>query len=264
MDPAISQRDWKDLAMCASALEEGVKVLGRVPVDQIDPGACLAGLKAIQSIIKRVRGRSDRVKAYMDHDCMGEMHTVALLLSKLGESVDLVRSATQNTANAINSLRYWVEGEELEAQPVSINAVVELVMLRIKDKWKTANFVVNLEEGLTAETDRATLGNLLINMASNAFGTGSNWVFCIEGRREGDKVIIEIQDDGTGIDKDVEQKLFEEGYSGNSYGNGLGLGAIQERLKSIGGDISCEGHGGIHGRKPNGGAKFIITLPVAG
>ena len=41
-------------------------------------------------------------------------------------------------------------------------------------------------------------------------------------KRDGDKCIIEIADNGSGMDEDTMQKLFDPYFTNKSKGNGLG------------------------------------------
>jgi len=153
----------------------------------------------------------------------------------------------------------------LSTEPLSINDLMAELEGLLSRFYVVGGgkIVIDLEEGLIANTDRSTLNNLLRNMCGNAYTNGISYTFKISGFKDGDNIKLVIEDDGLGIRKEWEESVFEEGFSQHRRGSGLGLGAIKERLRSIGGDIVCEGHGGIQERTPEGGAKFVITLPAA-
>ncbi|MGL5149762.1 MAG: sensor histidine kinase, partial [Clostridium sp.] len=65
--------------------------------------------------------------------------------------------------------------------------------------------------------------------------------------------IIEVMDDGVGLDKDEVDKIFDRFYKGKSGGNGLGLTISKGIIEALGGNISC-------GNRNNGGAFFKVEL----
>ncbi len=68
---------------------------------------------------------------------------------------------------------------------------------------------------------------------------------------------LRISDNGIGIDKDVQAKLFETQFSTKSRheGTGLGLNISRRFVRAIGGDIYLESS------QPNEGAVFMVKLP---
>jgi len=75
------------------------------------------------------------------------------------------------------------------------------------------------------------------------------------GGRNADVVVIEVQDDGSGIPPEVQRRLFDPFFSTKQTGTGLGL-AISARI--------VEKHGGAlrFQSRVNHGTTFGIVLPV--
>jgi signal transduction histidine kinase len=76
-------------------------------------------------------------------------------------------------------------------------------------------------------------------------------------------VEIGVEDDGPGIDPLERGKVFERffrgpvsGRRGTGTGSGLGLALVAEHVRLMHGRVRVEG-------APSGGARFVITLPVA-
>lgn len=72
---------------------------------------------------------------------------------------------------------------------------------------------------------------------------------------------LSITDQGIGIDKDEQERIFERFYrvdkarSRNSGGTGLGLSIVKEYSKILGGDVHVKS-------QPEKGTTFIVQLPV--
>jgi len=84
--------------------------------------------------------------------------------------------------------------------------------------------------------------------------------FTIRIAHEGQTVVVEIGDNGPGMDKEICRRVFEPFFSTKGVGKGTGLGL------SVSYFIIAENHGGTIEveSEPGRGARFIIRLPVAG
>ncbi len=112
------------------------------------------------------------------------------------------------------------------------------------------------------------LGRVLINLLSNAFHTvalrartaGPDYepAVTLRTRRQGDAVVIQIVDNGTGIPDAVRERIFEPFFTTKPTGEGTGLGL------SLAHDIVTQVHGGqMEVESTEGeGTTFTITLPV--
>lgn len=76
--------------------------------------------------------------------------------------------------------------------------------------------------------------------------------------KSGDKVCLEIEDNGPGMDEKIRKRIFEPFFTTKSIGEGTGLGL------SVSYFIITENHRGQMSVEsfPGGGAKFIICLPI--
>ena len=73
----------------------------------------------------------------------------------------------------------------------------------------------------------------------------------ISTRKEGEEVVIRVEDNGTGIPAADKPKIFRRGFGKNT---GLGLFLVQEILAITGISIRETG-------EPGRGARFVITVP---
>lgn len=70
-----------------------------------------------------------------------------------------------------------------------------------------------------------------------------------------DKCIIEFKDNGTGINDETMQKLFEPYFTSKMKGTGLGLTYTQNIILNHKGSITVDS-------KPGHGSTFIVTLNI--
>ena len=67
--------------------------------------------------------------------------------------------------------------------------------------------------------------------------------------------MIEVEDNGSGMDEDTQQKLFEPYFTSKPKGNGLGLTNTQNIILSHRGKISIQS-------KPGKGSVFTVILKI--
>ncbi|WP_051677134.1 PAS domain-containing sensor histidine kinase [Maridesulfovibrio frigidus] len=87
---------------------------------------------------------------------------------------------------------------------------------------------------------------------------GAHPKFVLRVRREENMAVVEVEDNGPGMDEDVLKRIFEPFYSTKKLGQGSGLGL------SVSYFVIADQHKGImeaHS-KPGSWARFIVKLPI--
>jgi len=111
--------------------------------------------------------------------------------------------------------------------------------------------------------DEMHFTNVLFNLMENAVKYRRPDVplkLCAKTENVGDKILISISDNGTGIKKENLKKIFDRFYrvsTGNVHdvkGFGLGLAYVKKIIEELGGTIKVESEFNV-------GTKFIISLP---
>jgi signal transduction histidine kinase len=134
---------------------------------------------------------------------------------------------------------------------------------RAKDKTFKAQLVTKLDEKLPAvEVIRNDIGRVLLNLINNAFHAVRNVEnpkIVVSTKNLGDKIEIQVKDNGHGIPDDIKDKIFQPFFTTKAAGEGTGLGL------SLSYDIVTKGHRGTIelNTKPGEGSEFTIRLPRA-
>ncbi|MCP3889251.1 MAG: GHKL domain-containing protein, partial [Desulfobulbaceae bacterium] len=110
------------------------------------------------------------------------------------------------------------------------------------------------------EINRLVFERVIKNLLRNSIDAISHqdikWIQ-IDSSIMGDKVSISVTDSGTGIDKEVADRIFEPFYTTKDIGagTGLGLGLCKTLLNQIGGDV--------HLNEEAANTAFIIKTPYS-
>ena len=115
--------------------------------------------------------------------------------------------------------------------------------------------------GITLECDREKLLTVIDNLISNAVKyTSKGGSIRIELAREGDRMLLDVADDGPGIAAADRERLYEPFFRGSGShdgrisGSGLGLSIAHEYVDAHGGEITL---------LPSArGAHFRVSLPL--
>ena len=118
----------------------------------------------------------------------------------------------------------------------------------------------DVERDLVIKTDSARLRQIFVNLLSNALKfTNPGTTISLGARRQGDKIIAYVADQGPGIAAVDTERIFRpyEQVSGVARGRGAGLGLPLSRqlARLMGGDLVVESAVGA-------GARFVLTLPA--
>ena len=142
-----------------------------------------------------------------------------------------------------------------------ISDISKLVKSICEEQIYSKNIInLDIEENTTANIDVALISRLVQNLIDNAVKySNDNGNILVSVHRTEDEIQISVKDDGIGISKDEQDKIWQRFYqvdSSRSGDNGTGLGLSM--VKKI-----AEIHGGYMSLKsePLEGSKFTFHLP---
>ena len=113
------------------------------------------------------------------------------------------------------------------------------------------------DDQLRINFDRTQLIRVITNLVKNAQQATSDVAqpsIHISVKSGEKNIILQIVDNGKGIAKEDQHRIFEPKFSTKSKGMGLGLGMVKNIVENYSGTISFES-------EINKGTKFIISLP---
>jgi signal transduction histidine kinase len=196
----------------------------------------------------------------------------SLLLSDLGANdavrgdIQEISDAAERAAALTRQLLAFSRKQVLQMRAVNVNAVVTNVETMLRRLiGEDISLTTHLDSELALiNADPGQLEQVLINLAVNARDampgggaltiTTDNAELSSEhgdrhlGAAPGKFVMVAVTDTGSGMTKDVQQRLFEPFYTtkGPGKGTGLGLATVHGIVKQSGGDVyvySELGHG---------------------
>jgi len=124
-----------------------------------------------------------------------------------------------------------------------------------KDNQKIS-LAINCPDYLNVLGDQNALKQVFFNIIKNAIESFKKDFGKIEINvfEQGNNIIIQVKDDGEGIDDKIKDRIFEPFFSTKEDGIGLGLSIVLRLVKDMHGLIDFE-------TKKNFGSIFTITLP---
>ena len=187
-------------------------------------------------------------------------------LNEVHGSLERMISNGRRASDVIARLRSLTRKTDLIRAPLDANELLEDVLLLVERELIARNVALKLDLAavpLPVLGDRVQLQQAVINLTVNAVQAMSTVtdrsrtlrISTRLGEDEDKRVIIEIADNGPGIDPSVIGKLFAAFYTTKSEGMGMGLSICRSIIESHGGKILASSELGH-------GATFIAHLPV--
>lgn len=178
------------------------------------------------------------------------------------ESVSTLREQVERIARIVRELTTFARPAETGMQPTPVNDMIReaVSMVAFDPRMKKTR----LEERYSEQAGSIpmfpqALQQVVVNLVRNALDAMNDVPepkLTVTTSREHDWVVIEISDNGQGIDAKHLRRLFEPFFTTKpvGMGTGLGLSISYSLVQKHGGMISARS-------KPGEGATFVIKLP---
>lgn len=220
--------------------------------------------------LEHERERLEFMNRIIRHNLLNGMNVVEARAELLSGQVDsdvavhleTVQSRVQDMVDLIETMRSFMQvlteedGEQTE--PVALDAVLSAEVEKARNAYDAAT--VTYDPGASVRV----VGNDLLpevfeNLLSNAVqhNDSASPTVSVSVHVEGEEAVVEVADDGPGVDEAMRDAIFEKGEKGfDSPGTGFGLYLVRELVASYDGAIDVR-------NRPEGGAAFTVRLPLA-
>jgi two-component system osmolarity sensor histidine kinase EnvZ len=248
------------LAKSAEEFGQGKKIVKFKPEGAMEIRA--AG-NAFIKMRRRINNYIDQKTSFLT----GISHDLGTIVTRIKLRLELLenKKETVQIKKDIEVMQVFLK-EYLEySKEISINKFSKIYLYEIIEqvlelsKFKKKEIKINCPKNLSVQTDKNSLFRIIFNLFENAARYGTK--IEISAKKNIQFIIIEIEDNGPGIENQYRKKIFKPFYkidnsrNLNKSGSGLGLSIAKELSKKIKAKISYKIS------KRLNGSLFSITIP---
>ncbi len=196
-------------------------------------------------------------------DCLAQDLNYADDPGEVRDTAASIQKQTQRITRIVRSLMSFSRKEDGEPfRSISLSDAVDeaIHMLGFQHDIREVTFLNQVPTGLQVHGDDHQLTQVFINLLGNARDASPrHGTVTVTARESGDGVIIEVDDEGSGIDPDHLDAIFEPFFTTKEAGagTGLGLSLVYTLVKNHGGQIHAASP--VPGR--TSGTRISIALP---
>jgi signal transduction histidine kinase len=179
-----------------------------------------------------------------------------VMVRRNGDNIDV---AAERSAKIVFALKSYAHpGAQGKADKASLPQNLDTVLTLYQNQIKRGVEVVRRydDDGeVAARHDQ--LNQVWTNLVHNALqAMDYSGTLKVATRREGDRVVVSVSDDGAGVPEEARERLFEPFYTTKSMGegSGLGLAICKDIVEQHGGSLSFESE--------PGNTTFTVSLPL--
>jgi putative PEP-CTERM system histidine kinase len=225
----------------------------------------LAQYQASQSLVESRQFEAfNRLSAYVVHDLKNILAQQSLIVTNAEkhkhkpEFIDDVIATVGNSVARMTSLMEQMRSGVRGMAPLDVN-LPDILKETVKHRSNQVPVPTFEYQGvdLVIQADSDQLANVFEHIIQNAQeATPKNGYVAIRLRHSGKLAIIEIEDNGTGMDKDFIRTRLYRPFDSTKGLTGMGIGAFESRefIRELGGDIQVAS-------APGEGSIFRIMLP---
>lgn len=148
---------------------------------------------------------------------------------------------------------------QLIIEPVDLSQVMNDCIERLSYVIESSgsDLTPDIEPSVIGQFDGYRIEQIFTNLITNAIKYGCQKPIAVRLKKVGDQAVVNVSDQGQGIAKSDQERIFLrfERASSSVGGLGMGLYIARELARTHGGDITVESQPGI-------GSSFTVTLPL--
>jgi signal transduction histidine kinase/ActR/RegA family two-component response regulator len=185
----------------------------------------------------------------------------------LFEATAIVQESKEGMARIHRIVRDLHAFSRVEQDPrgvTDVNTAIDSALSMVRNELRyRAEVERDLRATRAVRGNSARIGQVFLNLIINAThalpeGEQQRNRIWLRSFDEGDVVVVEVQDNGVGIEPEVMPRIFDSFFTTKpaGVGTGLGLSISREIIRASGGEIMAES-------RPGQGALFRVRLPAA-
>ena len=175
------------------------------------------------------------------------------------EFLDIIQKECRRLSGLLANFLDFAKPRFPDLTKVEANALLESVIALAQHAAAQNRFVFRKEisNGFsTIHCDAEQLKQVLLNLTINAMqAMPMGGAITFAARRTDSQVLLEVHDEGSGIDLDNAEKIFDPFFTTKHTGSGLGLSVAHQIVLQHGGSLTIS-------RNTQQGATFRIALPL--
>ncbi len=171
----------------------------------------------------------------------------------------ITRDEIGRLENLVTDFLSYARPRRIEPEVVPAIEVVRRAAEVVRGKLQARHAELRIDDesdGALVSVDRDQLSQLLLNLIDNSLQatTGSTRI-TLGARRIGDRVALCVEDNGSGMSEEEQERMFEIFFSKRKGGTGLGLAIVERIASAHDGELQVDS-------EPGRGTRVELLLPI--
>jgi two-component system nitrogen regulation sensor histidine kinase NtrY len=179
----------------------------------------------------------------------------------LADTGEIVEEEIASLRRLVDTFRTLGQLPRVEAAPVPLGDIV--AELALDPAMATRLVITPPPAPVQVRADKLLLKRVLANLVENGIHAGQEagkpGAVVVAWQPRADHVEITVDDEGKGVTAEARAKIFEPYVTTKATGTGLGLAIAKKIALEHGGTLDV-----AEAPAPSGGARFVLTIPLAG
>lgn len=222
--------------------------------------------------LKQLNNELDRYSYTITHDLKGPIHSMLNLiqltsidkvnrdhyLDTIGQSLQNLWGLIEDVSEQARTRNFEVKKEEF-----NISETVEVIweLIRHAPEAKGIDLILDMPRDLQVVTDKRRIIGMLNNLITNSIRyhdkAKTKRFIKVSGRVDNGWLHLSVEDNGSGIEPEFQDKVFDMFYRASNMmgGSGLGLFTVKESVDKLAGEIVLDSTFGK-------GSVFRVKIPL--
>ncbi len=217
---------------------------------------------------------NELIDEMMEEVAKGNYEEVKAIADDVKQNLEKINHHGKRADGIVKGMLQHSRSSSATKEPTDINKLADEYLrlayhgLRAKDKTFNAIMKTEYDENIgKISLIPQDIGRVVLNLITNAFyvvtekknqqSNGYEPTVTVSTKKDGDKVLVSVKDNGNGIPQKVLDKIFQPFFTTKptGQGTGLGLSLSYDIVKAHGGELKVETAEGE-------GSEFTIQLPA--